>query len=85
MRQFFERMGGIRRYVPALIVMVFGGLFMYWPGGVGTDDPREPMLMLGATFAVGAVAWMIYTLDRQVSNDPRYQRPVYTEDDDPED
>ena len=55
---------------------------LYWPGGIGTDTPRRFFVFLGATMAVAAVGWLFLTLDRQVSDDPRYQRPVYTEDED---
>ncbi|MCJ7726282.1 MAG: hypothetical protein MUP76_07850 [Acidimicrobiia bacterium] len=79
-----ERIGGYRRYTWAIVIALAGVAILYWPGGLGTDTQRSPMIMLGATLVVGSVGWVFLTLDRQVSDDPRYQRPVYIEEDDPD-
>jgi drug/metabolite transporter (DMT)-like permease len=84
MKRFGERIGGYRRYTWAIVIALAGVAILYWPGGLSTDTQRSPMIMLGATLVVGAVGWVFLTLDRQVSDDPRYQRPVYTEEDDPD-
>jgi hypothetical protein len=84
MSRFAERIGGFRKYLPATWVVLAGVLILYWPGALGTDTQRRLFIILGATMIVGAIGWLVLTLDRQVSDDPRYQRPVYTEKDDPD-
>ncbi|MCB2224402.1 MAG: hypothetical protein KQH83_09565 [Actinobacteria bacterium] len=76
-----ERIGGYRRYVLAVTVIVVGAILAVWPGGIGGDDTNSFFVSLGSMLAVGGVAWLFLRLDRQVSDDPRYQRPVYREDD----
>ncbi|MBU1494532.1 MAG: hypothetical protein ABIJ75_06320 [Actinomycetota bacterium] len=84
MHRFSERIGGFRRYLGAAWVVLAGVVILYWPGRLGTDNQRKMFIVLGATLLVGAIGWVFLTLDRQVSDDPRYQRPVYTEEDDPD-
>ena len=79
-----ERIGGYRRYVPAAIVIVVGVVIATWLGRIGSEDANETLATLGSVIAVAGLGWLFLRLDRQVSDDPRYQRPVYTEDDDPD-
>jgi drug/metabolite transporter (DMT)-like permease len=77
-----ERIGGYRRYLPALLAAAVGIGLIVWPGRAGSEDANQLFVALGSTIAVAAAGWLFLRLDRQVSDDPRYQRPVYTEDDD---
>jgi len=77
-----ERIGGYRRYAGPAAAALIGIAILYWPGSIGTDAPRRLFILIGAALSVGAVGWIFMLLDRHVSDDPRYQRPVYTEDED---
>jgi drug/metabolite transporter (DMT)-like permease len=70
-----------RDYLVAGILVVAGILLASIPGRIGTDQPSGVFVSLGASLAVGGIAWGLLRLDRQVSDDPRYQPPTATEDD----
>jgi len=82
MSRIVDRIGGFRRYLPTAGIGLVGVGLVYWPGGIGTDSQQQFFIVLGAAMAVTAIGWLILTLDRQISDDPRYQRPAYTENED---
>ena len=84
MRKISERIGGFARYVRAGLIVALGLAMVYWPGRIGSDNQNQFFVVLGASLAVFALGWVFLTLDRQVSDDPRYQRPAYTDEDEPE-
>lgn len=81
MASFGDRIGGFTRYLRAAIALAVGIAILYWPGNVGSGDQNQLFILLGGTIAFIALGWMFLTFDRAVSDNPRYQRPVYTEDD----
>ena len=80
-----DRIGGLARYLRAALAAAAGLAIVYWPGRLGSDDQNQMFVVLGATIAVVALGWVFLTLDRQISDDPRYRtRPAYRDDrDDP--
>ncbi len=79
-----DRIGGFARYLRAGIAAAAGVAILYWPGRLGSDDQNQFFVLLGATIAVVALGWIFLSLDRQVSDDPRYRtRPAYRDDEEP--
>ena len=85
MRNFMERIGGWKPYLPALAVFAVGIGLVYGPGKFAGDDPIRFWVVSGSATAVLAIGWIFLLVDRRVSNNPRYQRPVYREDEDRDD
>lgn len=69
---------GEYQYITMAVLVVIGMILLYFPGGFTTDEPNRFFVAVGAGLAIGAFGWAFLRLDRQVSDDPRYQRPVYT-------
>jgi len=60
----------------ALLVAI-GASLLYFPGGFTTETPNRFFVAVGAGLAIGAFGWAFLKLDRDISDDPRYQRPAY--------
>ena len=83
--RFIKRLGGWRPYLPALAVIAVSVVLIYVPGKFGTDDPVRFWVVSGSSALVLAIGWIFLQVDRRVSNNPRYQRPAYQEDQDSDD
>jgi hypothetical protein len=83
--RFITRIGGWRPYLPALAVIAVSVVLIYVPGKFASDDPVHLFVVSGSSALVLAIGWIFLQVDRRVSNNPRYQRPAYREDQDSDD
>ena len=60
------------------VLVAIGAFLLYFPGGFTTETPNRFFVAVGAGLAIGAFGWAFLKLDRDISDDPRYQRPAYT-------
>ena len=82
MGKFQDRIGGFNRYLRVGLIVILGVAIIYWPGRLGSDAQNQFFVVLGASMAGLALGWTFLTLDRQVSGNPRYQRPGYPDEED---